>query len=267
MPDRIRAKQSRAQSGVFISYARSDGRSFAAGLRARLQAKGIPLWQDVIAMEGGRDWWLQITDALNHVQFMALVITPNALKSEYVRKEGQYARQQGVCVYPIKGVRDLDLASIPRWMSEKHFYDLDEPLQLEKFLNDLNTRCEAPRVPFMAEPLPPDFVPRPGEFNQLLSLLLDRESGDPIAITAALRGAGGYGKTTLAKALCHDEEVQNAFDGGILWVTLGENPGDLTRRVIDLIEVLTGERPGFSDVNNGATTPSGLRRSRRRVPT
>lgn len=250
MSDRIRPKQGRARAGVFISYARGDGEEFAGKLRKRLEAKGISLWQDVIAMEGGRDWWLQITNALDHVEFMALVITDNALKSEYVRKEWRYARQQGVCVYPIKGSPDLDFDAMPRWMSGKHFYDLAEPLQLEKFLNDLNTRCNAPRVPFMAEDLPQDFVRRPGEFNQLLALLLDHESGDPVAITAALRGAGGYGKTTLAKALCHDEEVQNAFDGGILWVTLGESPGDLTRRVIDLIEVLTGgARPGFSDVN------------------
>lgn len=249
MPDRTKAKYDRARSGVFISYARSDGKAFAARLRSQLEEKGFPLWQDVTAMEGERAWWLQITEALDHVEFMALVITPNALKSDTVRKEWRYARQQGVCVYPIKGSPNLDFDSMPQWMREKHFYDLDEPLQGEKFLNDLNTRCNAPRVPFMAEPLPPDFVPRPGEFNQLLSLLLDRKSGDPVAITAALRGAGGYGKTTLAKALCHDEEVQNAFDGGILWVTLGENPGDLTRRVIDLVEVLTGERPGFSDVN------------------
>lgn len=250
MLDRTKAKHDRARSGVFISYARSDGKAFAERLRSQLEEKGFSLWQDVIAMEGGRDWWLQITDALDHVEFMALVITPNALKSDTVRKEWRYARQQGVCVYPIKGSPDLDFDSMPRWMHEKHFYDLDEQLQVDKFLNDLNTRCEQPRVPFMAEPLPPDFVPRPGEFNQLLSLLLNLESGDPVAITAALRGAGGYGKTTLAQALCHDEEVQKAFDGGILWVTLGESPGDLTRRVIDLIEVLTGgPRAGFSDVN------------------
>lgn len=224
MPDRIKTKQSRAREGVFISYARSDGKDFAAQLRTRLDSEGFSLWQDVIAMEGGRDWWLQITEALDHVEFMALVITPNALKSDTVRKEWRYARQQDVCVYPIKGWPGRDFPAMPRWMSEKHFYDLDDPLQVEKFLNDLNTRCDEPRVPFMAEPLPPDFIPRPAEFNQLLSRLLDRESGDSVAITAALRGAGGYGKTTLAKALCHDEEVQNAFDGGILWVEVQHYP-------------------------------------------
>ena len=252
MPERIKSNRTAAREGVFISYARSDGKRFAAKLRKRLDAEGFPLWQDVIAMEGGRDWWLQITDALDNVEFMALVITPNALKSDTVRKEWRYARQQGVCVYPIKGSPKVDFAAMPRWMSAKHFYDFDEPLQWEKFLNDLNTRCQTPRVPFMVEDLPPDFVPRPGEFDQLLSSLLNRQSGDPVAITAALRGAGGYGKTTLANALCHNEEVENAFDGGILWVTLGESPGDLTGRVIDLVQVLTGERPSFSDINVAA---------------
>src|SRR5438046_8250339 len=42
---------------VFISYARSDGEQFATRLRKRLEAKHIPLWQDRVGMEGGRDWW------------------------------------------------------------------------------------------------------------------------------------------------------------------------------------------------------------------
>ena len=195
-------------------------------------------------MEGGRDWWLQITEALDRVEFMALVITPNALKSDTVRKEWRYAREQGVCVYPIKGTPDLDFDSLPRWMRSAHFYDLER--EWKKFLNDLNTRCQVRRVPFMVEDLPEGFVPRPGEFDQLLKLLVDERREEPVAITAALKGAGGYGKTTLAKALCHDERIQDAFDDGILWVTLGETPGDLIGQVKDLILTLGDERFDFS---------------------
>jgi hypothetical protein len=245
-----RSQQSR--SGVFISYARSDGEAFAQRLRQRLAQQNIPLWRDREGMEGGRDWWLQITEALDQVAFMALVITPAALASPIVRKEWRYARQQGVCVYPIKGVPDLDFNSLPRWMRSAHFYDLGTVKndltgpEWKKFVNDLNTRCQTPRVPFMVEDLPPDFVPRPDEFDQLIKLLLNEQREEPVAITAALKGAGGYGKTTLAKALCHDERIQDAFQHGILWVTLGENPGDLTGRVEDLICTLSGERPGFA---------------------
>src|SRR5690349_24827272 len=115
------SKPPMARSGVFISYARSDGEKFANSLRVRLEKEGISPWQDRTGMEGGRDWWLQITEALDRVEFMALVITPNALKSDTVRKEWRYARQQGVCVYPIKGASDLDFDSLPRWMRDAHF--------------------------------------------------------------------------------------------------------------------------------------------------
>ena len=118
-----------------------------------------------------------------------------------------------------------------------------------KVLDDLNTRRERVRVPFMVEDLPLDFVPRPQEFEALLNKLLDQKREEPVAITAALRGAGGYGKTTMAKALCHDERIQQAFDDGILWVTLGENPGNLVGKVVDLIETLSYERPGFTGID------------------
>ncbi len=217
---------------VFLSYARSDGEQFAAQLRHRLQAEHIALWQDRIGMEGGRDWWLQITQALDVVEFMVLVMTPAAMQSEMVRKEWRYARQQGVCVYPVKGASDLDFHSLPHWMRSAHFYDL--AYEWPKLLNDLNTRCQQPRVPFMVEDLPADYVPRPREFEALIEKLLDQRREEPVAITAALRGAGGYGKTTMARALCHDERIQQAFDDGILWVTLGEHPGNLMGKVEDL---------------------------------
>src|SRR5215217_7548212 len=244
MPSVTNSRSTGARSGVFISYARSDGATFADLLRRRLDDEYIPLWQDRVGMEGGRDWWLQITEALDRVEFMALVITPNALKSDTVRKEWRYARQQGVCVYPIKGTPDLEFDILPRWMRSAHFYDLER--EWHKFVNDLNTRCQTKRVPFMVEDLPEGFVPRPFEFDQLLKLLVDERREEPVAITAALKGAGGYGKTTLAKALCHDDHIQDAFDDGILWVTLGETPGDLTGRVEDLIVTLGDERPSFT---------------------
>lgn len=252
------AKMTKAREGVFISYAHSDGAEFAARLRERLGQEGVPLWQDRVGMEGGRDWWLQITEALDRVEFMALVMTPDAVASEVVAKEWRYARQQGVCVYPIRAAALRELEALPRWMRTAHFYDLGDLCgevagpDWKKFINDLHTRCKAVRVPFMVEELPGDFVARPGEYEELIGRLLGG-GGETVAITAALRGAGGYGKTTLARAVCHDERVQEAFDDGVLWVTLGERPGDLTGRVEDLIYTLGGERPGFTGIEAATT--------------
>ena len=231
---------------VFISYARNDGEEFAQDLLARVEGKGIPCWLDRVQMKGGQDWWQQIKDALNTVEFFVLVMTPAAIESQWTRKEWVYARQQGVCVYPVIASSDLNFDALPRWMRDVHFYDLEH--QWAKFINDLNTRCQVPRVPFMVEDLPENFVERPKEFEQLVASLLDEDREEPRAITTALRGAGGFGKTTLAMALCHDDTVQQAFHDGILWVTLGENPGELVGRVTDLITRLSGETPIYNSI-------------------
>src|ERR1035441_2511470 len=105
-------------SRIFISYARSDGSDYAAWLRKRLEKEHpeIKLWQDVISERAGKDWWLQITDALDHVAYMVVVATPEAMSSDAVQKEWRYARQQGVCVLPVQASDGLNLDSLPRWM-------------------------------------------------------------------------------------------------------------------------------------------------------
>ena len=44
-----------------------------------------------------------------------------------------------------------------------------------------------------------------------------------------------------------------AFYDGILWVTLGESPDDLTGRVEDLIDILSSERSGFAGLDAAAS--------------
>ncbi len=91
-------------------------------------------------------------------------------------------------------------------------------------------------------------IPRP-ELSRPLVDLLCAHDGRPVAMTTALHGAGGLGKTTLAQALCADPEVLEWFSGGILWTTLGEQISgpDLAGRVNQLAEVLDGRRPTFVD--------------------
>jgi WD40 repeat protein len=235
------------QPKVFISYARQDGEEFATVLRRRLEREEpeITLWQDRAQMEGGVGWWKQVTDALDVAQFLILVMTPAALQSPITRKEWRYARQQGVCVFPVKGVPDaaIDFASLPRWMQKAHFFDLER--EWATFVNYLKSPCQVARVPFMAPDLPDGFVERPALFAQLLQILLDAERQN-LALTTALHGAGGLGKTTLAAALCHHDEIIAMFDDGILWVTLGRQP-NVYEGLAKLYAALTGERPGFID--------------------
>jgi WD40 repeat protein len=101
-------------------------------------------------------------------------------------------------------------------------------------------------TPFMVSALPDHFVPRPHEFEAIVEYLCDPQLG-PVALTG-LRGAGGFGKTTLAQAACHDPRVRAMFPDGVLWAMIGEHPSpaDLVVRIADLVELLSGARPGFA---------------------
>nr|MBA3964822.1 TIR domain-containing protein [Nitrospirales bacterium] len=245
------------QPRIFLSYARKDGEAFVRDLRKKLtepKALSQPkfsLWQDRTQMEGGKDWWDQILEALKQVEYMVLVMTQASLESPIVRKEWRQARQEGVGVIPVFGQSNLDLTQLPRWMRDVHWVNTEVPEQWARFIRTLESPHQGTQVPFMPDDLPAGYVPRHKEFEELAGRLLDREQEAPIAITAALKGAGGYGKTTLAKALCHDEQIQDAFHDGILWVTLGEEP-NVTAGLTKLYAALTEERPNFVDEENAS---------------
>jgi len=97
---------------VFISYARADGEAYTRNLSTRLEKAGIPCWMDRLGMEGGKDWRQQILEALDTVEFLVLVMTPAAMQSPNVQWEWRSARQQGVCVYPVKAAPELDYTSL-----------------------------------------------------------------------------------------------------------------------------------------------------------
>ena len=239
---------------IFISYSRKDGRDFAAELRKRLTAEGLSVWQDLVQMEGGQDWWSQIDKAIRDkdMEHFVLVVTPQALDADngkIIRQEIRLARQNGKTVSPVRGPGIDDLGKLPRWFG--HIYDIGIPEQFTRLIRVLQGPNTQKRVPSLAPEPPADFVARPTEFEALKQRLLDSK-GDAVAITAALKGAGGYGKTTLARALAHDADVQDAYFDGILSVELGEKPANLLSVVSDLIEILTGERPGLENLNMAA---------------
>jgi WD40 repeat protein len=154
----------------------------------------------------------------------------------------------------------LQVARLSEGFADRDFYEHlrtaigEEPCLVpwtESFLSEpSHGQCQHKRTPMMAPEPSAEFVARPRELEELKRALLD-EQGDARggAIKAALVGAGGYGKTTLAKALAHDPDVQGAFSDGVLWVELGVQPSNIVGTVMDLIEHITGERPLFEKIH------------------
>jgi len=234
---------------IFVSYERQDGMQAAKELRQRLEDRGFTLWQDLIALEGGLEWWAQIEQAIKSpsIEHLVLVVTPGALERPVIKKELRLARQEGRQVSPVWAGKQFEMRGLPRWFERVHIYNVEYPEQWERLIQTLSGPSRQNRVPFMAPDPPKSFVERPEELAALKAHLLD-DKGDAVATTVSLRGAGGFGKSALANYLCHDPDIQEAYVDGILHVEIGEQPNDLLARVADLILSLTGERSGLQTV-------------------
>jgi WD40 repeat protein len=102
--------------------------------------------------------------------------------------------------------------------------------------------------PWMVPPRRGIFIPRPQLTQRLIETLVDARPG-VVGLLAALRGAGGVGKTTLAEEVSRRPEIRARFPGGLLWVTLGKETAgaELASKINDLSEILSGRRPSLAD--------------------
>ncbi|MBE2270582.1 MAG: TIR domain-containing protein [Anaerolinea sp.] len=239
---------------MFISYSRANT-DFARKLYKELEGENLTLWRDRSEMEGGANWWEQIKEAIRGSENLILVLSKHSMTSDNVANEWRYARSVGTRVVPIIA-EWFDLLKAPRWMTKLDLIDLrpdatEHDETWKRLIKQLNSPIKSRPIPFTAPELPAHFVQRPTEFEKLVGLLLDEQRGEPVAITTALQGAGGFGKTTLAIALCHDTRIREAFDDGCLFIEVTDQPNVL-KLLLDQIELLSGERPGFSDPNQAS---------------
>jgi WD40 repeat protein len=74
--------------------------------------------------------------------------------------------------------------------------------------------------------------------------------GGPVGITTGLLGAGGFGKTTVARQVCADERVRKRFTGGVYFVTIGREvrgPAAVALKVKDAVHFVTGQDVTYTD--------------------
>lgn len=75
---------------VFLSYARAD-EAFAKALSSQLIRRGISVWTTDYDLLPGDNVWLRVGDALQKSKAMVVLISPDSMRSEYVRHEIEYA--------------------------------------------------------------------------------------------------------------------------------------------------------------------------------
>jgi WD40 repeat protein len=107
-------------------------------------------------------------------------------------------------------------------------------------------------------------VDRPAELGTLVAAV---RAGGSVGITTGVHGAGGFGKTTLAKVVRADPQVLATFGDRVYWVTLGRDlpRAAIAERVNAVVTWVAGEPGPFTDAEHlggylGGLLDSGPRR-------
>ena len=109
----------------------------------------------------------------------------------------------------------------------------------------------------------PWIVERPREVDRIVDALRQRGSRT-VGVTTALQGAGGFGKTTVAKLVRSDRRILRRFGDHVHWVTLGRDArrGVLTDKINDLIHSIDPDRQiTFTDEQQAAQHLAALLRA------
>jgi hypothetical protein len=93
-----------------------------------------------------------------------------------------------------------------------------------------------------------DEVGRPEPMEALVAAVLAADAA-AVGVTTGLVGAGGFGKTTLARMVAHDPRVRAEFGGGTVWVTVGEDAAgpDLAHKLVSAARLFDPAAPEVTD--------------------
>ena len=88
---------------------------------------------------------------------------------------------------------------------------------------------------------PANHVPRVELLKEISSAILNSDITPTIGTTVTIRGIGGIGKSTIAKALCHDPLIKEHFINGFLWISLTPPLPNPMTMLSEIYQRLTGK--------------------------
>lgn len=207
---------------VVLSYM-VDATQEAAAAQVFLRSAGIKLWPD-LRHESESDDLQSSASFINQAKHLIVILSERALADAgIIRRELRLARQQGKTthVLALAGHRPTNL-----WLQSS---DVHTSLT-EELVQRLRTTPRALRAPVLAPTVAPGYVERRAIQQELKAALLSpaTSTGRPVI---AVWGQGGAGKTMLTARVCRDEDIIDAYPGGIFFCNAGE-PSALSRIVM-----------------------------------
>src|SRR5215217_4059090 len=120
---------------IFISYSRKDF-VFVRKLAGDLETAGYDVWWDVSDLRGGDDWMRIIPAAIETSDYFIAVLSPNAITSEWVKREYTQALSLRKKIIPIMLAR----SSVPFGLNTLNYIDFtsnDYAINLKSLLDTL----------------------------------------------------------------------------------------------------------------------------------
>jgi predicted nucleotide-binding protein len=108
---------------VFISYRRED-RDYANAIALALKSAGLKVWWDADLLPG-QPWAQQIRSALGGAPIVLGVLSPHSVKSEWVLRELEYAKDDNLIVAPVL-VGGLQPEQLPANLAKTQALILDD---------------------------------------------------------------------------------------------------------------------------------------------
>jgi WD40 repeat protein len=231
---------------AFVSYRTDDEPGSAALIERELSRRfgSDNVFRASRSITPGDDFERAILATLRHCRVLLAVIGPRWLnvadehgrrkidnEQDWVRREIGEALGRGIRVIPILigGTPRLSTNALPgeieglgrcqhlRLRHDNVEYDLARIIDELVPLAPTSSASALGAVEDVPE-LPPAYIVRNRELDQLIRVVLDPGTADrPVAVF----GIGGCGKSVLAAALARDPRVQAAFPDGVAWVRVG----------------------------------------------
>ena len=136
---------------LFISYSRKDI-GFVRKLAGDLEKAGYDVWWDLTDLRGGDDWLRVIPSAIETSDFIIVVLSPNSVISDWVKKEYTQALASGKKIIPLMLAR----ANVPFALNTINYVDFtsdDYAANLKNLLDALNYTGDLPVTTTAAIPL------------------------------------------------------------------------------------------------------------------
>jgi hypothetical protein len=133
---------------IFLSYAHKDGEELAEYFHERLSACDWDVWKDSHDLSAGRNFPGAISNALEQTEVFIIIVSPQALTSEWVADEVNMAAAARCTILPVV-LQGITNDEIPLLLRTKNYIvssGVKDWEALHRLVNELDPEKKIPRV-------------------------------------------------------------------------------------------------------------------------